>query len=408
MFAKKKKQQVRHESFETEKPSNRKKPNNKQAEDEYLLMRDDNDQPNITDDDEKYGGINISDLALHIKNNEIIPDNLDNQNESCLQKFVNINDNILGFMNFIIIITASLFMLFTIYENNGISSSDNRQWTQQFIIFFFTMIVIPIIFIIIRMNIIIIHNRYYADYIHFLIICIFIIFFIFITITVINNQIESSNMNTLLIISYIILHFFIFNLTSRFWIFIHTQKFNTFLSLWLLTLIAFTFSVIIYIYYNDNKTFNTFYNELYLLRSYYILLWIIIITYIHSKQFTSKTNKKTSFILRLEMTLATIIIPLLYILFGYNTKETKDFINYMSNGLICLSVIQLILISIICTKQTGKKSINSFSFYTPQMSQCCSSLQSKCSIIFWIFICIISLPLIIIQSISLCFYMESE
>jgi len=63
------------------------------------------------------------------------------------------------------------------------------------------------------------------------------------------------------------------------------------LVVWLLAMIAYIFSIVVYIYYYD-QNFEIYYAELYLLRSYFVLLWIVNITFIHAKQFNAKRQYK--------------------------------------------------------------------------------------------------------------------
>eukprot|EP01084_Bolivina_argentea_P133218 235085_1 len=213
---------------------------------------DDTTQP-VMDKTDDTTQPDIHDISIRIAPDEIIPDNLQNQKKQSLTtQFGNISNNLFSLISFILMSILSFIMVFAIYTSYG----NDYLWNQQTIIFIISLIIIPLFFMFTKMNVIIIHNRFYADYIHCVLIFILIMFFFSVSTIIImqngdNNDISSQHMSILLLTSYSITHFFIFNLTSRLWILMLLQKYALLLSLWILCLIAFTFSVIIMFYWNE-------------------------------------------------------------------------------------------------------------------------------------------------------------
>eukprot|EP01084_Bolivina_argentea_P303454 523907_1 len=97
-------------------------------------------------------------------------------------------------------------------------------------------------------------------------------------------------------------------------------------------------------------------------------------------------------ILTFQALLFVILIPILFFIFNHK----QILIIYITNGLIIFLVIQLFVISMLYSS----KKLNVFKI--PEMCHYCTSR------IFWLFICILSMILIIIQAVTVCIFMETS
>ena len=331
-------------------------------------------------------------FCVSLAPDDVNPDNLQQPTKQTLyHRFANLNSNMFGIINMILIALSSIAMaLMILVSDSDGSAHSNELWIRNVVIFVVSMVIVPVL---IQFNIPLLHHRLYADYIHctiFLsgIVCCGIMAFFVLSdsVTVTERQQEAFR-----IAQYVLIHMFIFNLCSRFWILWYWNKCGRLLSLWLLCLMGFLWSVLIL---SDHLR-----SELHLLRSWYCLLWIVVVTrlLIHCDDGLNH-HRRLCMMVTVELMFMIIAVPLRFVVF-HDIENVLKIMVFTINGLVVAASVQLLVVAVVLMQKEH-------SFYIPVLYRCCFQ-RGNITKIAWCFVCILTINLVIAQVIGMMLMFDS-
>lgn len=241
---------------------------------------------------------------------------------------------------FLYILTMTSISLMISHLN--ISTNHTIGIETHLLYYFIVFFIIPLIFIFIRMNIFFIHNYFIAKYFEPLFI--FILNFCMILFTAYFSSSEVFSKYKKLYFVYAMIYYFILRLILRLWIFFHRLQFRKLLYFWLLALLAFSHTLILS---NDSSNGNIKDIDLYIFRSYILLLTLSLIVWNYTlvlKMFAYKFyHQWLAYILFI---ICIILVTILYFIAEGKSDDigNHEMVFYVVSGYILLMVVQLFYI----------------------------------------------------------------
>ncbi len=284
-------------------------------------------------------------FSVRFGDDEYVPEtNVVYQKRPFLHRLLDIEDNnAFGAFLFVLLHAASLCMLSMPYLSRNVH--DDGLWRWHLIQYTVSMVAFPLFFIVTKWNVLCLHSRFYADYIHCAVTALFVLSPLFCAVLIWcspdDAAVSLSFVSLLLLIS---VYFLALTINSRLWILWTLHRMTALLSLYILSLIALTLSIHLHRQWDSGHDAVPMSDEVVLFRGYLVLLWLAVISwhFVHDPARTLLSSLCRRALCTVQCIVYTVTVPVLCTIF-YDDDGVMEIVVLSVNGLIALQTVQLMV-----------------------------------------------------------------